>query len=87
MSFLKNRKVAGIVSILLVVMFAVAFYMSYIVSRAEATREPNDHVHTVYSWAGIKGGAKVIFHKGVSDNCGASHSGSHQCSCSSSCGC
>ena len=87
MSFLKNRKVAGIVSILLVAIFAVAFYMSYMVSGAEATREASDHVHPVYSWAELKAGASFVFHKGVSANCGADHSGSHQCSCSSPCGC
>lgn len=86
MSFLKNRKVANIFSILLVAIFAVAFYMSYM-SGAEATVEPNDHVHPALSWGGVKNGAGPVFHAGVSSNCNASHTGSHMCGCSDPCGC
>ncbi len=84
MSFLKDKRVAGTVSILLVAIFAVAFYMSYM-SGAEATRETINHWHyPERGWGGI---GHAVFHKGVSDNCGADHSGSNMCGCYSPCNC
>ena len=84
MSFLSNQKVAGIVSILLVAIFAVAFYMSYI-SGAEATREARNHWHyPEQGWGGI---GHAVYHKGVSSGCNADHSGMSMCSCYSPCNC
>lgn len=85
MSFLKNRKVSGVVTILLVVIFAVAFYMSYIVSGAEATRESRNHWHyPEQGWGGI---GHAVYHKGVSSGCNADHSGMNICNCYSPCNC
>ena len=86
MTVFRNRKTANIVSIFLVAIFAFAFYVAYISSVAEATRETVFHTHPPYpTWEDHKRGI-VRWHAPVTANC-AMAEGNHSCSCSSSCNC
>lgn len=86
MTVFRNRKVANIVSILLVAIFAFAFYLTYTNSVAKADRKTTFHTHPPDpTWVDYKLGI-VRWHAPVTANC-AMAEGNHPCSCSGSCNC